>query len=63
MPFAANIAAVIVVITGSLEQQSSRGAVKELRAMETCKEQKNRYQLCLFLRSNNVDLKNNSRNY
>jgi len=34
------------------------GAVKELRAMESCKKQKNRNRLCLFLHSNNVDLKN-----
>ena len=38
-------------------------AVKEFRAMETYKQQKNRYQLCLFLFINNVDLKNNNRNY
>jgi len=38
-------------------------AIKELRAMEACKKQTNRYQLCLFLRSNNVDLKNNSITY
>jgi len=46
-------------------QNSGRagGAVQELRAMEACKNQTNRYQLCLFLRSNNVDLTNNSRNY
>jgi len=38
-------------------------AVKELRAIKSCKKQKNRYHLCLFLRSNdNVDFKNNSRN-
>jgi len=40
--FCSQLAAVIVVITGTPEQQSSRGAVKELRAMETCKKQKNR---------------------
>jgi len=31
--------------------------------METYKKQKNRYQLCLFVFINNVDLKNNNRNY
>jgi len=36
-------------------------AVIELRTMETYYQ--NRYQLCLFLFSNNVDLKNNNRNY
>ena len=38
--------------------QGGGGAVKEFRAMETYKQQKNRYQLCLFLFINNVDLKN-----
>jgi len=38
-------------------------ATKMLRAMETYKKQKNRYQLCLFFFINNVDLKNNNRNY
>ena len=38
-------------------------AVKELRAMEIYNKQKNRYQLCLFLFINNVDFKNNNRNY
>jgi len=38
-------------------------AVKMLTAMETYKKQKNRYQLCFFLFINNVDLKNNNRNY
>jgi len=33
-------------------------AVKELRAMETYKQQNNRYQLCFFLFINNADLKN-----
>jgi len=40
-----------------------QGAVKELAPIEACKKQTNRYRLCLLLRSNNVDLKNNSRNY
>jgi len=31
--------------------------------METYKNQKNHNQLCLFLFSNNVNLKNNNRNY
>jgi len=35
------------------------GARKQLRAIETSK--KDRYQLCLFLFTNNVDLKNNNR--
>jgi len=39
------------------------GAVKKLRAMETYEEQKNRYQLCLLLFNNNVDLKSNKTNY
>jgi len=45
-------------------RSSSRAgrAVKMLRAMETYKKQKNRYQSCLFLFNNNVDLKNNNRN-
>jgi len=44
-------------------QRRGRGAVTEFRAMESCKKQKNRNRLCLFLHSNNVDLKHNSRNY
>jgi len=39
------------------------GAVEMLRAMETYKKQKNHFQLCFFLFINNVDLKNNNRNY
>jgi len=39
------------------------GAIKQLWAIETYKKQKNRYQLCLCLFINNVDLKNNNRNY
>ena len=62
--FCNQLPVVIVVTAGTPEQQSSRGgAVEELRAMETCKKQKSRCQLCLFLRSNNVDLNNNSRNH
>ena len=38
-------------------RRNSGRAVKELTAMEACKIQTNRYQLCLFLRSNNVGLK------
>jgi len=30
--------------------------------METYKKQKKRYQLCLFLFINNVDIKNNNKN-
>jgi len=37
------------------------GAVKEMRAIGTYKKQENRYQLCLFLFINNVDLKNNNK--
>ena len=48
---------------GSRNSSKAGGAVKELRAIETWKKQKERYQLCLFLQSNNVDLKKNSRNY
>jgi len=39
------------------------GALKKLRAMETYEKQINRYQLSLLLFNNNVDLKNNKRNY
>jgi len=39
------------------------GEKKELRAMETYKKQRNCYQLRLFLFINNVDLKNNNKNY
>jgi len=37
------------------------GSVKEFRAMETYKKQKNRYQLRLFLFINNADHKNHNR--
>jgi len=40
-----------------------REVVKMLRTMETYEKQKNPYQLCLLLLNNNVDLKNNKRNY
>ena len=40
---------------GAVEWQG--GSVKELRAMETYKKQKNRYQLRLFLLINNGNLK------
>ena len=33
------------------------GAVKKMRVMEIYEKQKNRYQLCLLLLNNNVDLK------
>jgi len=49
--------------SGNPEQRQGRGAVKQLRAMETYKKQKNRYQLCFFLFINNVDLKNININY
>jgi len=39
------------------------GAVKKLRAMETYEKQRKCYQLCLLLFNNNVDLKNNKKNY
>jgi len=39
------------------------GGVKQLRATGNYIKQKHRYQLCLFLFINNVDLKNNNRNY
>jgi len=44
-------------------RRNSSRAVKELRAMETCKKQKKPYQLRLFLHNNNVDLKKSSINY
>jgi len=50
-------------IQGRRNSSRSGGAVKMLRAMETHKKQKNRYQVCFFLFINNVDLKNNNRNY
>ena len=50
-------------IQGRRRSGRAERAVKMLRAMETYKKQKNRYQLCLFLFINNVDLKNNNRNY
>ena len=40
---------------------AARGAVKEFRAMETYKKQKNRYQSRLLLFINNVDHKNHNR--
>jgi len=39
-----------------------RREVKELRAMKTYKKQKNRYQVCLFLLINNLDIKLNNSN-
>jgi len=50
-------------IQGRRSSGRAGGAVKELRAMETKKTQNNRYQMCLFLFINNVDRKNNNRNY
>jgi len=47
---------------GTVTLEQRQGAVKELRAMETYKK-KSRYQLCLFLFSNNNDIQNNNRNY
>jgi len=40
-----------------------QGAVKELRAIKSCKKQKIVTDYALFLLSNNVDLKNANRNY
>ena len=40
---------------------AAEGAVREFRAMETYKKQKNRYQLRLFLFINNVDHQNHNR--
>ena len=50
-------------IQGHCSSGRAGGAVKELRAMETTKKQKNRYQIGLLLFINNVDRKNNNRNY
>jgi len=53
--------AVICTTTGGQNRQerrsSGRGSVNELRAVETYKKQKNRYQLRLFLLIKHVDLK------
>jgi len=43
--------------TGTAKQRQGRGSVNELRAVETYKKQKNRYQLRLFLLIKHVDLK------
>ena len=48
-------------IQGRRTSSRAGKAIKLLRAMETYK--RNSYQLCLFLFINNVDLKNNNRNY
>jgi len=54
-------------VCGSVINRDARAAAgdaeKGLSAMETYKKQKNRYQLCLFLFSDSVDLKNNNKNY
>ena len=42
-------------------RSSGRGSSKKIRAMETYKKQKNRYQLRLFLFINNVDPKDHNR--
>ena len=52
-----------VQIQGRWNSGRAGGTVKELRAMQSYKKQKNHYQLCLFLFISNVDLKNNTRNY
>jgi len=41
---------------------SDAGAEKDLGQWKLIKNKKSRYQLCLFLFINNVDLKNNDRN-
>jgi len=58
-----NVLAKFVDTTCIFRDAGAAGAVKQLRAMETFQKQKNRYQVCLFLFINNVDLKNNNRNY
>jgi len=52
--------------TGSIRDAGTAvgvGRRKKLRTIETCKKQKNRYQLYLLLLSNTVDLRNNKRNH
>jgi len=39
------------------------GAIKKLRTIKIYKKQNNRKSICLLLFSNNVDIKNNNRNY
>jgi len=51
------------VTTNDAGTAVDKGDSTELRAMESCKKQKNRNQLCLFMHSNNVNLKSHSRNY
>jgi len=48
--------------TGEAVRLGGRAA-KELGAMESYKNKKNRHRLCLFLFINNVDLKSNNRNH
>jgi len=48
--------------TGEAVRLGGRAA-KELGAMESYKNNKNRHRLCLFLFINNVDLKSNNRNH
>ena len=48
---------------GRRNSDRAGGTVKELRAVQIYKKTKTRYQLRLFLFSNDVELKNNTRNY
>jgi len=50
-------------IKGRRSSGRAGGPVTELRTVETNKKQENRYQLCLFLFINNLDLKNNNKTY
>jgi len=65
--FAMNVLAKFVHITCVFRDAGAAvgqgGTVKQLRAIGTYKKTKKRYQLCLFLFINNVDLKDNNRNY
>ena len=45
------------------EEAVGQGSVKALREMQIYKKTQNFSPLCLFLLSNNVDLKNNNREY
>jgi len=62
--FATNVLAKFVDITCVFwDAAREGGAVKQLRAIGINKKQKHRYQLCLFLFINNVDLTSNNINY
>jgi len=62
-PTTSRLPALLPSIQGRRNSGSAAGSAKELRAMQIYKKQKNRCNLCLFLFSNNDDLKNNTRNY